>query len=1183
MFKSTAKASAYAEPTHTLDFLRQQDIILLQELASNKAHEHAQALLSTHTVWYTTHERYRRGKGIAIALHNKLTPHMHSIRILNDYQFMHLQLKGMLPSPTDIIHIICCYIPHSKSTQLQDLDLMARFNQLTEMIDTITASQPNGLIIVAGDFNAKVGSELSLSSKAMEAIIDCSASACLTAQPMRCRDQRHPELDYSGTLLNDMCSATHMINLTGLTQGDSPAAASFVSHQDAQARHRLDHVLVSPSTVAYLQQHQVAQHILGSDHLPVQLSLDLTHTSQVSPVEQVDLMQFVPSRNAAVIQKYISETASMGFLAQMRELAGSGQASADQLSSAMNSAITKAAKAAGYRSRSMAEQSPSSKAPRTHSKFKVWHDDKCKQLQQQIRSLAAQAQDPLDGEQLKALQQVYRSRVKQLLRKHKAVHAKQQALAWRKNRNSFWRWYKPNGTHCPFSARTIAEHFNRKLNSFPGAPAAPSFPNEQGQQEALGDITSAAPSVPEIVAAIKRMDSVAAGADGLPTALYKPSLSPSADDQAPAATPSQEEQSSGEQAVANIAEGLHLIYAAISATRRVPLEWRTALLIPIYKGKGQLAELSSYRPLSVPTVACRIWSCIMNQRLLTACKDILPDTMFGFRPHRRTSDPLFVLRHLIDMHKADKGNRFAVAFMDLSGAYDSIDRERLFHKLKHLGMSDPTISTLKHLYAGTQCIVRCEKGTHSPFSIGVGLRQGCPLSTTLFNLYIWDLHKQLRSTGAGVRIGDCQSAISQLITDLAYADDVALCGSNPQQLQHLIDKFQTYCKENGLAVNPDKCEVVVFAKNSRAWLNHQWHVDSVPLPKSRKFKYLGVELHGTQGIKAAMQQRYSCMVAAQSTINRRLRELNAPRDPALIADLFDAITAASGSYGCEIWSTPFLHDWHLRDCIPQRYQCSVYKHALGVRRSTGSLLVLLEMGRYPLQISWLQRTINYWNKLVIDKANSKILGTCLADNVLHGVQEGLTCWSKELLDGLRFVAPERDWKTHMSQLLPIESAKGIALLAKRKFVSDAMIKFDGDPTEPECPYRQHNSYTHWMYVTPADGMLRPPSYVGYSMPLQRKQAIARCRLGTAQVRVHTDHGTPYQQRICQRCTSGAVDSIQHLLCECEHAGLQALRQAQHQDLQPSLVSVKELMRLAYDDSKTECLSSYLYEVMQFIC
>ncbi len=51
----------------------------------------------------------------------------------------------------------------------------------------------------------------------------------------------------------------------------------------------------------------------------------------------------------------------------------------------------------------------------------------------------------------------------------------------------------------------------------------------------------------------------------------------------------------------------------------------------------------------------------------------------------------------------------------------------------------------------------------------------------------------------------------------------------------------------------------------------------------------------------------------------------------------------------------------------------MYTQALKLPRSTSNLLVFLEMGRYPMQIQWLQRTLSYWNKLVANKADSELL------------------------------------------------------------------------------------------------------------------------------------------------------------------------------------------------------------------
>ena len=83
------------------------------------------------------------------------------------------------------------------------------------------------------------------------------------------------------------------------------------------------------------------------------------------------------------------------------------------------------------------------------------------------------------------------------------------------------------------------------------------------------------------------------------------------------------------------------------------------------------------------------------------------------------------------------------------------------------------------------------------------------------------------------------------ITDLGYADDIALLASNPVQLQALLDCFGNFCNTNGLIINPTKCEMVVFG-GSRAWKQHTWNVNGRRINRARQFKYLGVVLEGTQ-------------------------------------------------------------------------------------------------------------------------------------------------------------------------------------------------------------------------------------------------------------------------------------------------------------------------------------------------
>jgi hypothetical protein len=100
-----------------------------------------------------------------------------------------------------------------------------------------------------------------------------------------------------------------------------------------------------------------------------------------------------------------------------------------------------------------------------------------------------------------------------------------------------------------------------------------------------------------------------------------------------------------------------------------------------------------------------------------------------------------------------------VAFMDLSGSYGSVDQELPFWKLEHHGA--PTRHSCTHpsnpadLYRGTACTAKWMGAAACPLQLLAACGRAAPNSTTLFNLFIWDLHRRLSEAcpGAGVPIG----------------------------------------------------------------------------------------------------------------------------------------------------------------------------------------------------------------------------------------------------------------------------------------------------------------------------------------------------------------------------------------------------------------------------------------------
>ena len=89
----------------------------------------------------------------------------------------------------------------------------------------------------------------------------------------------------------------------------------------------------------------------------------------------------------------------------------------------------------------------------------------------------------------------------------------------------------------------------------------------------------------------------------------------------------------------------------------------------------------------------------------------------------------------------------------------------------------------------------------------IGLRQGCPLSATLFGIFIDGLHHHFQTNvpAAGVQVGHIK------LTDLVYADDICLMASSPEDLQALIDAMAVCC---ATLINVAKTKVMVVCKPS---------------------------------------------------------------------------------------------------------------------------------------------------------------------------------------------------------------------------------------------------------------------------------------------------------------------------------------------------------------------------------
>ena len=123
--------------------------------------------------------------------------------------------------------------------------------------------------------------------------------------------------------------------------------------------------------------------------------------------------------------------------------------------------------------------------------------------------------------------------------------------------------------------------------------------------------------------------------------------------------------------------------------------------------------------------------------------------------------------------------------------------KKLWKIIQEMVITDPKTCLLRNTYAGQEATVRTGHGTADWFQIRKGVRQGCILSSCLFNLYVEYI---MRNTGleeaqAGIKIAGIN------INHLRYADDTTLMAESEEELKSLLMKMKVESEKVGLKLN----------------------------------------------------------------------------------------------------------------------------------------------------------------------------------------------------------------------------------------------------------------------------------------------------------------------------------------------------------------------------------------------
>ncbi|XP_052260175.1 uncharacterized protein LOC127864540 [Dreissena polymorpha] len=249
------------------------------------------------------------------------------------------------------------------------------------------------------------------------------------------------------------------------------------------------------------------------------------------------------------------------------------------------------------------------------------------------------------------------------------------------------------------------------------------------------------------------------------------------------------------------------------------------------------------------------------------------------------------------------------------------------------------------------------------------------MSPILFSLFVEDLELYLQDNiNSGLSIDD----ITMIL--LLFADDMAILGKSPAEVQSHLDRLYLYCNSWGLNVNTAKTKIMVFRKRGGLKQNEKWAYNGNDIEVVDNFNYLGTVLNYTGSFKSNQEHLIGKALKAMNTLLIKCHDFDIK--PKILCQLFDSFVGSILNYSAEVWGfnkSDGIERIHLKFC----------KRLLQVKINTCNVAVYGELGRYPLYVNRFVKIIKYWFKIL---TSENIIMQIVYKQALNDCNKGFTNW-----------------------------------------------------------------------------------------------------------------------------------------------------------------------------------------------
>ena len=336
-------------------------------------------------------------------------------------------------------------------------------------------------------------------------------------------------------------------------------------------------------------------------------------------------------------------------------------------------------------------------------------------------------------------------------------------------------------------------------------------------------------------------------------------------------------------------DALHTICQKIWQTGEWPTQWTQSLVITLPK-KGNLQQCNNYRTISLICHPSKVMLRIILNRLKPQAEAIIAEEQAGFRPGRSTTEQIFNLRILCERYLQHQQDLYHV-FIDFKKAFDRVWHAALWATMNHYNINANLIHTIQSLYNKASSAVYLNGEVGEWFRTTVGVRQGCLLSPTVFNVFLEKIMADALEHHQGtVSIG------GRTITNLRFADDIDGLAGSEQELSNLVECLDKSAAAYGMEISAAKTKLMT---NNERGIQADITANGEKLETVQNFKYLGA-IVSDEGSRPEILARIAMTTAALAKLQPIWRD----KSISLISKikLMRSLVHSVFLYACETWT-----------------------------------------------------------------------------------------------------------------------------------------------------------------------------------------------------------------------------------------------------------------------------------------